>query len=260
MPEGKYADADGLKFYYEEHGSGPPLVLLHGGATAVDVFQPSLALLSAHRRLIAIHLQGHGHTRDVDRPFRYETMADDVASLLTVLGIEQADLFGYSVGGGVALQMAIRHGDRVNRLVLAATAMKHDGSFPEVLAAFDQMEASAPMIAQQIKQSPLASTYPEVDWEQLFRKTGDMNKRPFDWSADVARLKCQTMLIYADADSVTPQHMVEFWTAIGGGKRDAGIDGSLRTGNRLAVIPNTTHYNLMAHPAVAQSIVPFLVE
>lgn len=259
MPPGKYADVNGQRIYYEERGSGRALVLLHGGATAVGVFEQSIPLFEPHRRVIAVHLQGHGHTRDVDRPLRYETLADDVAALLTVLGIDKADLLGYSLGGGVALQTAIRHPEKVDRLVLAATTMKHQGSYPEVLAAFEHMEESAPMIAANLKQSPFATAYPEVDWERLFRKTGEMNKRPFDWSADVAKLGNRTMLVFADADSVTPDHMVEFWKALGGGQRDAGLDGSQRPAARLAVIPGTTHYNLFDTRAVADAVVPFLL-
>lgn len=249
---------NGVKFYYEMQGAGKPLLLLHGGGPNVGVFGPSLSLLAKGRQAILVHLQGHGHTKDIDRPFRYETMADDIAALVTKLNLQKVDILGYSLGGGVALQMAIRHPQVVDRLILASTTMKYDGSYPEVLAAFGQMEANAPMIAANIKKSPLATMYPEVDWETQFRKMGDMNKRPFDWSAGVATIKAKTMLVFADADSVRPEHMVEFWKALGGGQHDAGLDGSQRPGARLAIIPNATHYDLFATTAVAEAVIPFL--
>lgn len=258
MPQGKFAEVNGLKLYYEVHGAGRPLVLLHGGGPEVGAFAPSLPLFSQGRKAIVVHLQGHGHTKDIDRPFRYETMADDVAALIAALGFPKVDVLGYSLGGGVALQLAIRHPDRVDRLVCVSTTMKHDGSYPEVIAAFDHMEASAPMIAGHLRQSPLAALYPDVDWETLFRKMGDMNKRPFDWSAEVAGIKARSMLVFADADSVLPTHMMEFWQAIGGGRGDAGIDGSRRPQGRLAVLPGTTHYTILADTTVARAVIPFL--
>lgn len=258
MSQGQYADVNGLKLYYEIHGAGRPLVLLHGGVMASEAFGPSLARLAQGRQVIAVHLQGHGRTKDVDRPLRSETMADDVAGLIKALGLPKADVMGYSLGGAVALQTAIRHPDLIDRLVLVSTRMKYDGFYPEVLAAFDQMEASAPVIAGHLKASPMAAMYPDVDWETLFRKIGDMNKRPFDWSDAVAGLEAQTMLVFADADAIRPEHMVEFWKAIGGGQRDAGQDGAQRPKGRLAVISGATHYDLFSTTAPVEAVIPFL--
>lgn len=136
--------------------------------------------------------------------------------------------------------------------------MRSDGSYPEILEAFDQMEVNAHLIAASIEQSPMAAMYPNVDWEMLFRKLGDMNKRPFDWSSDVAGLKGKIMLVFADADSVRPDHMNEFWKAFDGGQRDAGIDGSQRPTAQLAVIPNATHYSLFATTSATEAVIPFL--
>jgi pimeloyl-ACP methyl ester carboxylesterase len=120
------------------------------------------------------------------------------------------------------------------------------------------MEANAPIIGPGVQASPLGQAYPDVDWTNLFRKLGDLTKRPFDWSADVARVQARTLLVYADADCIHPEHMVEFWKALGGGQRDAGIDGSLRPANQLAVVPNATHYTLAVDPMLPQIVQRFL--
>ena len=162
---------------------------------------------------------------------------------------------GYSLGAAVALQTAIRHPDVVDRLVIVAAGMKQDGSYPEVVAAFEQMEANAAIVGGSVEASPLGQAYPDVDWTKLFRKLGDMTRRPFDWSADVAMVQARTLLVFADADSIRPEHMVEFWKALGGGQRDAGIDGSLRPASQFAIVPNATHYTLAVDP-----MLPLIVE
>ncbi|HET9708702.1 MAG TPA: alpha/beta hydrolase [Gemmatimonadales bacterium] len=256
---GQYADVNGLHMYYELHGApgakAPPLVLLHGGVGGITMFGPNLPALAAQRAVIAVELQGHGHTADIDRPLRFELMADDIAALLAQLKIPQADVMGYSMGGGVALQIAIRHPQLVRRLVVISAPVKRTGFFPEVLAAFDHMgpEAGAAM-----KQSPLATMYPNVNWATLFSKIGDMARQNYDWSADVAKITSPAMLIFADADAVTPAHIVEMWALFGGGKRDAGLDGSGRPPGRLAIVPGTTHYDILSTDAVARLVVPFL--
>ncbi len=258
-PTTGYAPVNDLQIYYEIHGSGgTPLVLLHGGVVGSVTFAPLLPALSASRQVVTIDLQGHGHTRDIDRPLRSETMADDVAGVLAHLGIEQADMLGYSMGGGVALQTAIRHPEIVRKLVIVSATMRHDGSYPEVLAQLDQLAANAPQLGAQVAQSPLATVYPEADWETIFAKSGEMASQDYDWSADVAALTAPTMLIFADADSIRPEHMVEFYKLLGGGQRDAGLDGSLRPTSRLAILPGTTHYDILAFPGFADIVISFL--
>jgi pimeloyl-ACP methyl ester carboxylesterase len=256
---GQYADVNGLHMYYELHGpddaKAPPLVLVHGGVGGITMFGPNLPALAAGRRVIAVELQGHGHTADIDRPLRFELMADDIAALLAQLKIAQADVMGYSLGGGVALQIAIRHPQLVRRLVVVSEPIKRAGFFPEVLAAFDHM---GPQAAVAMKQSPLATMYPTVNWATLFTKIGEMARQNYDWSADVAKITSPTMLIFADADAVTPAHITEMWGLLGGGKRDAGLDGSGRPPGRLAIVPGTTHYDILSTDAVARLVVPFL--
>ena len=256
-PRAHFADVDGQHLFYSVHGAGKPLVLLHGGIDP-DSFGGNLAKLAKGRQVIAPHLQAHGRTPDTDRPLRSETMGDDIAALIGHLNLGKADVMGYSLGASVALQTAIRHPDVVDRLVLVSAAMKQDGFYPEGVAAFKQLETNAATLGDSVKASPLGQTYPNVDWTNLFRKVGDLTKRPFDWSADVARLQARTLLVYADADDIRPEHMVEFWKALGGGQRDAGIDGSQRPANQLAILPNTTHYTIPTEPMLAEIVGRFL--
>jgi pimeloyl-ACP methyl ester carboxylesterase len=252
-----FADVNGQHIFYSVHGAGKPLILLHGGINP-DSFGSNLAELAKRGQVIAVHLQAHGRTPDTDRPLRCETLGDDVAALIGHLKLAKADVMGYSLGSDVALQTAIRHPDVVDRLVLVSGTMRKDGSYPEVVAAFDQLEANAAMLGGSVKASPLGQAYPDVDWTNLFRKTGDLTKRPFDWSADVAKVQARTLLVFADADSIRPEHMVEFWKALGGGQRDAGIDGALRTANQFAIVPNTTHYTLAVEPMLPKIVERFL--
>jgi len=257
MPNANFADVNGQHIFYDVHGAGKPLILLHGGVTP-DCFGSNLAELAKDRQVITVHLQAHGRTPDTDRPLRTESLGDDVAALIGSLNLGKADVMGYSLGASVALQTAIRHPEAVDRLVLVSARMKHDGAYPEVMAAFNQLEANAPIIGPGVKASPLGQAYPAVDWTNLFRKLGDLTKRPFDWSADVAKLQARTLLVFADADCIQPEHMVEFWKALGGGQRDAGLDGSLRPANQLAIVPNATHYSLATDPMLSQIVARFL--
>jgi pimeloyl-ACP methyl ester carboxylesterase len=257
MSNEHFADVNGQHLFYSVHGAGKPLILLHGGINP-DSFGSNLAELAKGRQVIAVHLQAHGRTPDTDRPLRSETMGDDVAALIGHLNLGKADVMGYSLGASVALQTAIRHPDVVNRLVLVSAAMRQDGFYPEVVAAFKQLEANAATLGPGVKASPLGQAYRHVDWTHLFKKVGDMTKRPFDWSADVAKLHVRTLLVFADADAIRPEHVVEFWKALGGGQRDAGIDGSLRPANELAIVPNTTHYTLPVDPMLPEIVERFL--
>jgi pimeloyl-ACP methyl ester carboxylesterase len=253
MSNANFADVNGQHIFYSMHGAGKPLILLHGGIDP-DSFGSNLAKLAKRRQVIAVHLQAHGRTPDTDRPLRCETLGDDVAALIGHLKLGKADVMGYSLGSDVALQTAIRHPDVVDRLVLVSGMMRKDGAYPEAVAALNQLEANAAMLGGSVKASPLGQAYPDVDWTNLFRKLGDLTKRPFDWSADVAKVKARTLLVFADADYMRPEHMVEFWKALGGGQRDAGIDGSLRPANQFAIVPNTTHYTLAVEPMLPEIV------
>jgi pimeloyl-ACP methyl ester carboxylesterase len=255
-----HTDVNGVSLYYEEHGSGEPLVLLHGGLGAGAGFEAILPALGAARRVIMVDLQAHGGTADVDRPLRPETMADDVAALIEHLGLPRADVMGYSLGGQVALRTAIQHPQRVRRLALVSVGFRRDGSYPEVV---ENMDRFAPEMADMLAQSPLYERYarlaPRVeDWPVLVAKTSEMLKGDYDWTAAVEQLEVPTMLVFADADSIRPAHIVEFYGLLGGGLRDANWDGSLRPTARLAILPGTTHYDIYASPALAPAVTPFL--
>lgn len=257
MPDGKFADVNGQHIFYSVHGSGKPLVLLHGGINP-DSYGSNLGELAKGRQVIAVHLQAHGRTPDTDRPLRRETLADDIAALIGHLNLGKADVMGYSFGSAVALQTAIRHPHVIDRLVLVSSSMRQDGWYPEGVASFDQLGANAAILGPAVKASPLGEAYPDVDWTNLFTKVGDMVRLPFDLSADLSRVQARTLLVFADADAIRPEHMVEFWKALGGGQRDAGIDGSLRPASQLAIVPNTTHYTIPLDPMLPEIVERFL--
>jgi pimeloyl-ACP methyl ester carboxylesterase len=250
-----YAPVNGLKMYYEIHGEGEPLVLVHGGVVGITMFGGNVDALAKGRKVIAVELQAHAHTADIDRPLSFEALADDVAALVKYLGLQRVDVMGYSLGGGVALQVAIRHPDVVRKLVVVSAACKRQGMYPEVLAAMDQM---GPGAGEMMKQSPLSKMYPNVNWTTLFTKLGTLLSKEYDWSKEVSAIKAPTMLVFADADAVRPEHIVEFYKLMGGGQRDAGQDGSGRSINQLAILPGETHYAIDTAPALVATVVPFL--
>ena len=255
-----YADVNGISLYYEEHGSGQPLILLHGGYGTGEMFAPILPVLGSGRRVITVDLQGHGRTADVDRPLRFQTMGDDIAALIRHLGLTQADVMGYSLGAGTALRTAIQHPALVRRLVIVSHPVRHDGWFPESLAGFDQM---GPAFAEAMKQSPIYEIYARVapkvgDWPVLVDKMGTMLRQDYDWSPEVAKITAPVLLVYGDADSVRPAHIAEFYALLGGGLRDANWDGSARPLARLAILPSHTHYDICFSSHLTSAVIPFL--
>lgn len=258
-----YAAVDGLKMYYEVYGTtttATPLVLLHGGLGAIEMYAAILPALSANRQVIAADLQGHGRTADIDRPLSYEAMADDVAGIIKSLGYAKADVMGYSLGGEVALQTAIRHPDAVRKLVLVSTAFRQDGWYTEILAAEAQMNAA---VAEQMKASPVYQLYASVaprpqDWPVLVTKSSDLLKKNYDWTQEVKALTMPLLIVGADADAVRTAHTLELFGLFGGGQRDANWDGSGRPRAELAILPNTSHYTIFMSPALPAAVTPFL--
>ncbi len=250
-----YAPVNGLNLYYEIHGTGEPLILLHGGVVGIDTFGPNLPTLSQQRKVIAVELQGHGRTTDIDRALSFEAMADDIAALMKDLHIEPADVMGYSLGGGVALQLAIRQPSSVRKLVVVFEPFKREGWYPEVLVGMAQMGPSA---AASMKQSPLSQRYPNVNWATLFTKLADLLKKDYDWSKEVSAIKASTMIVFADADAGRTSHIMEFFGLLGGGQKDADLDGSGRPAAQLAILPGLTHYNIGSSPMLATVVAPFL--
>jgi pimeloyl-ACP methyl ester carboxylesterase len=260
MTQGKYANVNGLSLYYEIHGTGKPLILLHGGLGVIGMFEQILPALAENRQVIAVELQAHGHTADVERPLAFETMADDVAALIEHLGLENTDIVGYSLGGGVALQTAIRHPSMVRKLVVVSAACKSDGWYPEVRAGMRSMnvEAAKAMVGSPMHQAYVGTAPNPASWPTLVAKVGQLVGQDYDWSEAVSALKTPTMIVVGDADSVRTAHAVEFFELLGGGKADAGWDGSGMSNAWLAILPATSHYNIFSSPMLVSTVTPFL--
>jgi pimeloyl-ACP methyl ester carboxylesterase len=256
-----YAPANGVQMYWRSLGEGgTPLVVVHGGFGTADTWGGLLEQLAERRRVIAVELQGHGHTADIDRPFRCETFGDDIAALVVHLQLGQADVLGYSLGAACSLQAAIRHPEVVRRLTLVSTVFKREGWFPEVLAGMAQVGRAG---FEMMRQSPLYDAYaavaPDVDaFPQLMDRTGELLRQPYDWTEQVRGLPMPTLLVYADADSIPPSHAAEFFALLGGGLRDASWDGSQRPASRLAILPGRTHYDVAEAPGLAAIVADFL--
>ena len=181
-----YAEVNGLRMYYEVHGTGRPLILLHGAYMTVDTIGPILTGLAETRQVIALELQGHGRTADIDRPITYEGMADDVAALVRHLGLDHPDVFGFSMGGATALQLAIRHPGLARRLVVASTSFTSDGAQPEL------HEMLPTITSETFAGSPIEAAYKEIapnpeDFPRLVEKMKRLDVTPFAWPAEDVR-------------------------------------------------------------------------
>ena len=264
MSTGKYADVNGINLYYEIHGSGRPLVLLHGGLFSGEMFGPILPQLTESHQVVAVDLQGHGRTADIDRPIDVRLMADDIAALIDHLGLDKPDVVGYSLGGGVALQLAFRHPDKIRRLVAASANIKRSAIPPEMLAQQGQVNAAA---AEFMKSTPMYESYVRVaprpeDFPRLLDKMGASMAKDFDFSDDVRALRMPTLIVAADADMAPPSHYVEVFKLLDGGLRDGGWmgEGRPKGGHALAILPGTTHYNMFMSPLFAAATLAFLDE
>jgi pimeloyl-ACP methyl ester carboxylesterase len=236
---GDYAAVNGLELYYEVHGTGQPLVLLHGAYMTIDAMGEVVPALAETRQVIAVELQGHGRTADIDRPLSYEQMADDTAALLRHLGIEQADVFGFSMGGGVALQVAVRHPDVVRKLVVASASYTSDGMHPELLemipTIMPEVFAGSPIEEDYLRTAPNPDDFPT-----LVAKLKQLDMEPFAWPPeDIQGISAPTLIIVGDSDAIRLEHAVELFRLLGG-----GVMGDLSglPKSQLAVLPGTTHF------------------
>lgn len=255
-----YAPVNGLEMYYEIHGSGgAPLVLLHGSFMTIDLnWGELLPILAGSRQVIAVEMQGHGHTADIGREPTFEHFADDVAALLDHLGIERADILGYSLGGGIAVQVAVRHPAKVRKLVVVSSPFRSDGWLPEVLAGIEGITA------EMLSATPLGDAYRSVapdpgGFAAMVERVKSMDARAVGPSNDEVRaITAPVMLLVGDADGIRLEHAVEMFRLLGGGVFGdyAGVPPS-----RLAVVPGATHVGLMMQTeALARLVVPFLDE
>jgi pimeloyl-ACP methyl ester carboxylesterase len=238
-----YAPVNGLKMYYEVHGSGDPVVLLHGAyMTIPGNWTGWIGELSKTRKVIAVEMQGHGRTADIKRDLTFENLADDVAALLDYLKIPSAHVMGFSLGGGVAMECAIRHPEKVRKVVSISAVLRHDGWVKEGADALSKLTAEvfkgSPIEAEYKKLSPTPNEFPE-----FVKHVIAMAKQPYDLGADKLKAtKAPIFFVHGDADGVRLEHISEMFRLKGG---DVFGDMQPRSASRLAILPNTTHVTLM---------------
>ena len=255
-PTTGYATVNGLKMYYEIHGSGEPVVLLHGAFMAISGdWNDWIAELSKTRKVVAVEMQGHGRTADIKRDITYENLSDDVAALLDHLKIPNADIVGYSLGGGVAMQCAIRHPEKVRKVVSISAVIRRDGWVKEGVDALANLTweifKGTPMEAEYKRLSPTPDKFPE-----FVNHIKAMASSPYDFGADKFKAtKAPMFFIHGDADGVRFDHIAEMYRLKGGGN----IHGDMqpRSASRLAILPDTTHVTLMNR---RQTIIPMVTD
>jgi pimeloyl-ACP methyl ester carboxylesterase len=252
--------ANGVNYYYAVYGKGEPLLLLHGGLGQIEMFGPNLASLAKNREVIGIDLHGHGRTDLGNRDISLVDMGDDLAVILKKLGYQKVDVMGYSLGGGVAFRFAAQHPEAVRRLVLVSTIYSTEGFYPEMLP---QQAAVSAKMADQMKQTPMYKSYVAIaphpeEFPKLLDKMGEYMRKSYDWSADVKKLTMPTLLIYGDSDMMRPEHIMKFYQLLGGGLKDAGWQREHIAANRLAILPNITHYEMGVAPQLVETVLPFL--
>lgn len=253
-----YAPVNGLQFYYEIHGRGQPLVLLHGAMSAIGTsFGKILPSLARTRQVVAMDQQAHGRTADIDRPLTNRQMAEDTAALLEYLGIEKADFFGYSMGSGTALQIAIHHPEIVRKLVLASITYNHNGFHPGLI------EGLANMKPENMVGTPWQEEYARIaprpeDWPRLVAKVTDLNMHIPSLPAEAIRsIKAPTLIIIGDSDIVRPEHAVEMFRLLGGGVFG---DAAGMPDSQLAILPGTSHVTLVDRAEMLLAIVPAFLD
>lgn len=252
--------ANGIRYYYEVHGQGEPLLLLHGGLGSIDMFGANLAALARTRQVIGVDLHGHGRTELGSRPIDLVDIGNDLAAVLRQLGYTQVDVAGYSFGGGAALRLAIQHPALVRRLAVISAPFAQDGFHAEMLPQQAQVGAA---MAPMMKDTPMYQSYVKVapkpdDFPRLLDRMGELMRKPYDWTDDVRKLAMPVMLVYGDSDMIRPAHIVRFYELLGGGLKDAGWMRENMSKHRLAILPDLTHYEVFMSPQLVPAVLPFL--
>ncbi len=251
--------ASGVDYYYEVHGNGEPLLLLHGGLGSIDMFAPVLGMLAQSREVIVVDLHGHGRTPLGERAIVPNDIGDDMAVLLQKIGYAQVDVLGYSFGGAIALRLAVQHPTLVRRLAVASAPFAQNGFYAEMLPMQAQVGAA---MAESMKDTPMYRSYVAVapnpnDFPRLLDQMGAWMRTPYNWSVDIRKLAMPVMLVYGDSDMIRPEHIVEFYQLLGGGLKDAGWMREHMAKNRLAILPDVTHYEMFMTPELARTVLPF---
>jgi pimeloyl-ACP methyl ester carboxylesterase len=253
---GNRVKVNGMQLYYEVSGAGDPLIVLHGAYMNIPTMGAIIPRLAKTHKVYALELQGHGRTTDIDRPITYPNLADDVAAFMDAVGLRKADVFGYSMGAIAGLQLAIRHPEKVNKLVSGAGAYDASGWQPEFQAMIPNMTVdmfvAMPFAAEYRKLAPNPNGFPE-----LVRKLIQLEKEPMAWGDDVKKLKTPVLVIAGDADGMTLEHAVSFFKLLGGGAM--GDMGKPLAASRLAVMPATAHTAVITQVDLLEAFIePFL--
>jgi pimeloyl-ACP methyl ester carboxylesterase len=253
---GKRVQINGMQMYYEVSGQGDPMVVLHGAYMNIPSMGAIIPKLARTHRVYAVELQGHGRTTDIDRPITYPAMADDVAAFMDAVKLQKADVFGYSMGSIVGLQLAIRHPAKVKKLVGASIAYDVQGWQPEFKAMIPQMNL------EMFKDSPLEKEYRKYaanpnGFPELARKLIQLEKEPMAWDKEVKALKLPVLIIAGDADVATLEHSVAMFRLLGGGIM--GDMGKPLPAARIAILPATSHTAVITQPDLLHAFIePFL--
>lgn len=253
---GRRVPVNGMQMYYEVSGRGEPMIVLHGSFMNIPAMGAIIPALAKNHRVYALEFQGHGRTTDINRPITYPNLADDVAAFMDAVGLPKADVFGYSLGAGVGLQLVIRHPAKVNKLIAASVAYDSAGLQPEFKAMIPKMTVEmflqTPFVAQYRKLSPTPDSFPA-----LARKLIALERAPFSWGEDVKRIKTPVLLIAGDADGYTLEHLISLFRLLGGGVM--GDMGKPLPPSRLAILPATSHTAVITQvDALMGFIEPFL--
>jgi pimeloyl-ACP methyl ester carboxylesterase len=255
-PVGDRVEVNGMQMYYEISGAGDPLIVLHGAYMNIPSMGAIIPRLAETHKVYALELQGHGRTTDIDRPITYPNLADDVAAFMGALRLERADVFGYSMGAIAGLQLAIRHPEKVNKLVAASVAYDLEGWQPEFKAFIPQMTV------EMILEMPFADDYrrlaPDPEgFPALAEKLIALEHEPMAWEEQVRAIKTPVLIITGDADVATLEHSVALFRLLGGGVM--GDMGKPLPASRLAVLPATSHTAIINQPDLLHAFIePFL--
>lgn len=255
-PVGKTVPVNGMQMYYETSGEGDPLLVVHGAYMNIEQMGEIIPMLAKTHQVIAVELQGHGRTTDIDRPITYPNLADDLAAFMEAIGVEKADVFGYSMGSAAALQLAIRHPEKVDQLVAASVAYDVTGWQPA-------FQAFIPTMAPELfVGTPMEEEYKKLaanpeGFRALVEKLIALEKEPMAWEAEVKQLKTPMLIIAGDADVSTLEHNVALFRLLGGG--EMGDMGQPLPASRLAILPATSHTAVITQPELLHSLIePFL--